>query len=129
MTRQMNNQQEVLKNILTHTIFSFVKPSNDEGHGPVRINPRLKFDQIDELEKNTQKNIVLLYMECEYNYSSNMKIFESYMEHRMFENTQSQLDHLRQMKEELEDIMYDPMSDSEDSEGDGDNDSVSLRFG
>ena len=67
----------------------------------VRVNPALTELTLQENVEKTRKLIVELYIKCETDYVSGLKIYESIVEKNIFETTQNQIKTLQKKSNEL----------------------------
>tara|TARA_B110000971_G_scaffold162338_1_gene165974 strand:- start:436 stop:1713 length:1278 start_codon:yes stop_codon:yes gene_type:complete len=92
------NQAKLLSVI--NVLFSFTTDPYTKKK-QVRVNPALTELTLQENVEKTRKLIVELYIKCETDYVSGLKIYESIVEKNIFETTQNQIKTLQKKSNEL----------------------------
>ncbi len=85
----------------------------------IRIHPELNETRLQQAVDTARKLIVELYVRCEKDYITGVKIYEAIVETKILQTTQSQITHLIHRADEMtNDIIVD--SDAEEGEEEGD---------
>jgi hypothetical protein len=87
-----DNQYKLLSVI--NDLFTYV---NDPytGKRVIRINPKLTDELLQKAVEKTRKLIVDLYIKCETDYVTGVKLYEAIVESKIVETTQKQIDNLK----------------------------------
>jgi hypothetical protein len=98
MNTASSNQQKLLSVI--NDIFIFVTDPHTKDK-KIRINPQLSDDGLTKLVEITRKLIIDLYVTCEMDYVSGVKLYEAIVESQILETTDKQIKDLTEQKNQL----------------------------
>ena len=85
---------------IINELFSFV---NDPytGKKKIRVNPKLTEESLQKLIEISRNIIVELYLKCETDYISGIKIYEAIVEAKILETTKKQILSLQKEEERI----------------------------
>ena len=87
-----NNQQKLLT--IINALFSFTtNPYTQKKQ--VRINPELTEEKLQGIIEKTRKLIIDLYVKCENDYVTGVKLYEAIVESKILSTTEKQIDNLK----------------------------------
>ncbi len=99
MIKKSNNGQEELLTIINELFVYSVEPQTNKKI--IRINPKLNDKSLQELVEKARGLIIQLYLACENDYITGLKIYETIVEKKILETAQNQIRSLEKMKENL----------------------------
>lgn len=90
--RAADNQYKLLE--IINELFTYV---NDpySGKRVIRVNPKLTDESLQKAIEKTRKYIVQLYVNCENDYATGVKLFEAIVESKIIETTEKQIELLK----------------------------------
>ena len=91
-------QQELLKVINEIFVYTIDPQTNKK---QIRINPTLTEKGLQDLIVKTRGLIIQLYLSCENDYITGLKIYETIVEQKILDTAQKQIQNLEKMKETL----------------------------
>ena len=87
-----DNQSKLLSVI--NELFTYVIDPYS-GKKVIRINPKLNDELLQKAVEKTRRFIVDLYIKCETDYVTGVKLYEAIVESKILETTQKQIDNLK----------------------------------
>jgi hypothetical protein len=99
MIRKTNLGQQELLQIINDIFVYTVDPQTNKKQ--IRINPKLTETGLQELVIKARSQIMQLYLTCENDYITGLKIYETIVEQKILETAQNQIQSLEKMKESL----------------------------
>ena len=99
MINNANKNQEVLLTIINELFVYTIDPQT--GKKQIRVNPKLTESRLQELVVETRSFIIKLYLTCEMDYVSGLKIYEAIVEQKILETAQNQIDNLEKMSDKI----------------------------
>ncbi len=99
MINNANKNQEVLLTIINELFVYTIDPQT--GKKQIRVNPKLTENRLQELVVETRSFIIKLYLTCEMDYVSGLKIYEAIVEQKILETAQNQIDNLEKMSDKI----------------------------
>ena len=87
-----DNQYKLLD--IINELFTYVN-NPYSGKRVIRINPKLTDETLQKAVEKTRKYIVNLYVKCENDYITGVKIFEAIVESKIVETTEKQIENLK----------------------------------
>jgi hypothetical protein len=99
MISKANNGKKDLLSIINELFVYSIEPQTNKK--VIRINPSLNEVKLQELVVKTRNIIIQLYLVCENDYITGLKIYETIVEKKILETAQMQIKSLEQMKENL----------------------------
>ena len=93
-----NNLQQSIIDVLAE-LFIYIEPdtSNNKDKNIATINPLLTNLNIGDVMNKARTIIIKLYLDCELNYTNNIKLYESIVEQKILDTTKSQIKHLKKL--------------------------------
>lgn len=83
------------------SIFAKMFVFTDENESVATIHPDLQSSDLETIVKDARKTIVRLFLNCEMNFTKNIQIYESIVEHKILNTTQQQIKQLELIRDEL----------------------------
>lgn len=99
MTKNMDSKEDELLEVIKKLFSLYQDPKTKLKH--YIINPNLNNKLLDDIVKNTRNIIVNLYTQCENDFSTGVGIYEQLIEKKMKDTTQSQIETIREKKQEI----------------------------
>ena len=99
MIKKSNNGQQELLTIINELFVYSVEPQTNKKI--IRINPKLNDKSLQDLVEKARGSIIQLYLACENDYITGLKIYETIVEKKILETAQNQIRSLEKMKENL----------------------------
>ena len=99
MIQQASDNQYKLLEVI-NLLFTYV---NDPytGKRVIRVNPKLTDDSLQNAIVKTRKYIIDLYVKCESDYVTGVKIYEAIVESKIVETTQNQINNLKKQANKI----------------------------
>jgi len=94
LINETNNIHNSIINILSK-LFVFI----DDKETILSVHPKIK--NLQEVIVDTRKLIIRMYLNCEFNYTKSIKIYESIVEQQILDTTKKQIKKLKNIRDEL----------------------------
>ncbi len=99
MIKKTNDGQQELISIINKIFVYTIDPQTNKKQ--IRVSPSLTESNLQELIIKARELIIQLYLGCENDYITGLKIYETIVEKKILETAQSQIKNLEKMKESL----------------------------
>lgn len=99
MIKKTNLGQQELLNIINEIFVYTVDPQTNKKQ--IRVNPKLTEKSLQDLIVKSRGQIMQLYLTCENDYITGLKIYETIVEQKILDTAQNQIQNLEKMKENL----------------------------
>ncbi len=99
MIKKTNLGQQELLNIINEIFVYTVDPQTNKKQ--IRVNPKLTETGLQDLIVKSRGQIMQLYLTCENDYITGLKIYETIVEQKILDTAQNQIQSLEKMKENL----------------------------
>jgi len=94
MINKTNKNQENLLNVINELFVYSTNPISNTRE--IRINPTINDKKLNGIIQKTRNDIIKLYLSCEEDYKTGIKIYEKLVEKKIFENTKNQINTLNE---------------------------------
>lgn len=92
---KQNELLSVINEIFTYVIDPYTSKK------VIRVNPKLTDDTLQQIIIKTRKIIMELYVKCEKDYVTGIKLYEAIVEKKILETTQKQIENLKKEAEKI----------------------------
>jgi hypothetical protein len=99
MIYKTNKNQENLLNVINELFVYSTNPINNTRE--IRVNPTINDKKLNSIIQKTRNDIIKLYLSCEEDYKTGIKIYEKLVEKKIFENTKNQINTLNENIEKM----------------------------
>jgi hypothetical protein len=99
MIYKTNKNQEKLLNVINELFVYSTNPINNTRE--IRVNPTINDKKLNSIIQKTRNDIIKLYLSCEEDYKTGIKIYEKLVEKKIFENTKNQINTLNENIEKM----------------------------
>ena len=99
MITNANENQDALLRVINNLFSYSVNPATQEKE--IRINPSLNEQNIHNIVVDARSIIMKLYLTCENDYTTGIKIYEAIVEQKILETVQSQIKSLNKLAETI----------------------------
>jgi len=94
MIERTNTNQEKLLQIINDIFVYYI--NSDTNTKEIRINPKINEKTLDTIIKKARDIIIKLYLTCENDYKTGLKIYQKLIEKKIYEITQKQINTLNE---------------------------------
>ena len=99
MVQSANNGQEALLSVINQLFSYTINEQTQEKE--IRVNPSLNEQNIHKIVLETRAIIMRLYLTCENDYNTGIKIYEAIVEQKILETAQNQIKSLTKLSESV----------------------------
>lgn len=99
MMNTTNINQQALLTIINQLFVYTINPQT--GQRQIRVEPSLTENKLQEIVVKTRALIIKLYLSCEQDYVTGLKIYEAIIEKQMLDTTKKRIDNLNNLEQNL----------------------------